>query len=339
MADVPKIRNIIAKQILGELKEAGIAAEPLLIEAGLQMRQLNRQEGWLPFENHALFLQGAAREFEDPYYGLNLARRIDPRDYGALAYVGLSSSTLGDALLNLERYISVLDEAWSLDLDMQASTVALHLVATDPAFHFNRQEAEFTVASLISAYQFFLAQPLVPHEVHLAHSLSAGRDQGHFEAQLGCPVLFDHDRTEIILDRKFLMLPISSADDRLLKILTRHCEMVLKERGPVQSSIVADVRRTTTDLLPSGRARADNVARELGLTRRTMQRRLAEHGWNFSELHEGLRRELASRYIVEEKLNFQQVAFLLGYADQSAFSVAFKRWNGHAPKDARAAAA
>jgi AraC-like DNA-binding protein len=338
MTDVPRTRNIVARQVLKELKQAGIAADPLLSEAGLQMYQLNREDGWLAHNNHAVFLEAAAREFADPYYGLNLAFRFDPRDFGALTYVGLSSSTLEDALINLERYISVLDEAWSIDLDMQGRTIALHLVATDPAFHLNRQEAEFGVGSIISAYQFFLAQPLVPQEVHLVHSLSAGRDKARIQELLGCPVQFSQNRTQIILDRKSLMLPIGTADDRLLKILTSHCEQVLKERGAAPSSLVTRVCRTITELLPSGRSGADGVASELGLARRTMHRRLSEHGVSFSQLHESLRRELANRYVNEKKLTFQQIAFLLGYADQSAFSVAFKRWNGHAPRDARAQA-
>ncbi len=124
MADTPNVRNTVAKQVLTELKEAGIASDPLVTEAGLQMYQLNRDMGWIPYDSHALLLEAAAREMADPYYGLNLARRVDPRDYGALAYVGLSSATLEDALLNFERYVSVQTEAWTLDLDMQSRLVA-----------------------------------------------------------------------------------------------------------------------------------------------------------------------------------------------------------------------
>jgi AraC-like DNA-binding protein len=113
-------------------------------------------------------------------------------------------------------------------------------------------------------------------------------------------------------------------------------EQVLKEHEPQQSSMVTDVRQTVANLLPSGRAKADAVATELGLTRPTMHRRLTEQGAGFTELHDTLCRDLAERYIAEENLNFQQVAFLLGYADQSAFSVAFKRSTGLSPEDARA---
>jgi AraC-like DNA-binding protein len=336
MADTPNVRNTGAKQVLRELKEAGIASDTLMTEAGLQMYQLNRDEGWIPYEGYALLMEAAAREMADPCYGMNLARRIDPRDYGALAYIGLFSATLEDALLNLERYLSVQTEAWALDLDMQSRSVALRLNPSRPDFSRHVQAAEAVVATMINAYQFFLAEPLVPQEVHFVHTLEPDRSKVHIEELLGCAVQFNQNRGQVILDRKSLLLPIGTADDRLLKILTQHCEQVLKDHEPQQSSLVTEVRQTIATLLPSGRAKADTVANELGLTRRTMHRRLAEQGGSFRELHDTLCRNLAKRYIAEENLNFQQVAFLLGYADQSAFSVAFKRWTGLSPKDARA---
>jgi AraC-like DNA-binding protein len=188
---------------------------------------------------------------------------------------------------------------------------------------------------LINAYQFFLAEPLVPKEVHFVHPLEPDRSKARIEELLGCAVRFNQNRGQVILDRKSMLLPIGTADDRLLKILIQHCKQVLKSHEPQQSSLVADIRQTIANLLPSGRAKADTVATELGLTRRTMHRRLAEQGISYRELHDTLCRDLAERYIAEETLNFQQVAFLLGYADQSAFSVAFKRWTGLSPKEAR----
>ena len=335
MADTPKVQNMAAKQILKELEEAGIATDPLLLEAGLKKYQLNRDRGWIPYECHALLIQAAARETDDQYYGLNLTRRIDPRDFDALAYIGLSSATLEDALLNLERYLSVHTEAWTLDLETQGGSVVLQFNPSRPDFYRYVQAAEAGTAAMINAYQFILADKLVPQKVHFVHALGQTRSKGYFEEQLGCPVGFNQKSNQIILDRELLQLPIATADDRLLRILKRHCEMVLKDREPQPSSLVTDIRQTIVKLLPSGQAKADTVATELGLTLRTMHRRLAERGLSFTEIHNDICRDLAERYIAEEKLNFQQVAFLLGYADQSAFSVAFKRWTGRTPTAVR----
>ena len=94
-------------------------------------------------------------------------------------------------------------------------------------------------------------------------------------------------------------------------------------------------RSDLIDLFPSGRARAKVVAGNLGMTERTMHRRLASENTSFGQIHERLRRDLALKYVREEKLNLQQIAYLLGYSDQSAFSVAFRRWTDRTPTEMR----
>ena len=336
MTETPKIRNLIARHVLRDLAHAGISAEPLLKKAGLHMYQINRDNGWLPYQNHAEFLEIVARELEDPFYGLNLARRFDPRDLGALAYVGLSSRRLEEALLNLERYMRVQTEAWSFDLALESKAAILQLSPAVMKFYDYQQASEAFVGGLIYGYQFFLSEPLAPAVVRFVHSRHLSKAQARYEALLGCPVQFSSNRAQIILDRKSLRLQISTADDQLLGVLQSYCEQVLKLHEPVPSDLVSRIRQTIADLLPSGRAKAKLVASELGMTERTMHRRLVDEATSFTKIIDRLRHDLVEKYMKDQKLSLQQIAFLLGYGDQSAFSVAFKRWTGRAPKDIRA---
>jgi AraC-like DNA-binding protein len=336
VAEASKIRNIVARHVIKDLKQAGFSPDSLLREAGLQIYQINRDDGWLPYSAHAQFLEIAARELDDPYYGLNLARKFDPRDLGALAYVGLSSRTLQDALLNLERYMTVQTEAWSFDLVLEARSASLQLTPSEESFYDFQQASEAFAGGIIYGYQFFLSQPLAPIVVRFVHSLKSSKDQARYEELLGCPVEFNRNQSQIVLDRKSLALSISTADDRLLQILKSYCEEVLQQHKPIPTDVIGRVRQTIVDLLPSGRAKAETVANELGMTKRTMHRRLADAGTSFTQIHNRLRRDLAEKYVKDETLNLQKIAFLLGYADQSAFSVAFRRWTGHSPKKIRA---
>ena len=335
MTDTPKVRNVVVKMVFDDLGQAGIAAEPLLNKAGLQPYQINRDDGWVPFESHASFLESASQELDDPCYSLKLARRIDPRDFGALGYVGLSSRTFHDALLNLERYLLVVTEAWKIKLVMEKRTVIIQQIPSQNSFYHHPQAVELTAGILVNMYQFFIAQTLAPIEVQFVHALPSASELARCEELLGCRVRFGQQHCRVVLDRKSLLLPISSADDRLLKILLAYCEQVIQQHKTANATLIGSIRRKIIDLLPSGRAKAKLVACELGLTERTMHRRLAEQGTSFSELHESLRRELAKKYLRDHALTLQQIAFLLGYSDQSAFSVAFRRWTGQSPKQAR----
>lgn len=331
MTGVPKVRNIAAQIVLKALQAAGIAAAPLLKEAGIPQSQIEQDGGWLPYISHARLLELAAKALDDPFLGLRLVKRIDPRDLGAFGYVGLSSRTFGDALLNLKNYAKVQTEAWSIGISKDDETASITFSPARPEFSSYRQATEVVVGGLIHIYQRFLGRPLSPVRISFLHA--PPKTLEGYEQLLACPVSFRQKRCEVVLYRMALDLPIGTADDKLLKILKQHCEEVLAKPRSSRSDLVVQVRQATSDLLPSGRAKASLVAREIGMTERTLHRRLADEGSSFSDILDNLRHELAVKYIQEETLNFKRIAFLLGYADQSAFSVAFKRWTGQTPKE------
>ena len=91
-------------------------------------------------------------------------------------------------------------------------------------------------------------------------------------------------------------------------------------------------------LLPHGTARLGEISRILGVSQRSLARRLAMEGATFSDVLEGLRSDLADQYLVDQGLSISQVAWLLGYREVSAFTHAFKRWTGRTPRQARTAA-
>jgi AraC-like DNA-binding protein len=335
LADLPKVRNVVAQQVCRELKEARIDAEPLLYEAGLQFSQIIQDDGWIPYVNHARLLEVGARKLRNLHLGLDTVHKTDPRDLGALTYVGLSSKTLEDALMNCKRYLKVLTEAWSFDFIKKDRTATLRFTPARKAFEQYPQATEAGIGLFIHVYQFFLSKPLDPLEVGFVHEMVPSKKQTRYERRLGCTVKFGQKYNQITLDRTALIHPIGTADDRLLKILRTHCEQTLKEQNLRQSDLVTLIRNTIAYLLSSGRAKAKEVAVELGMTERTLHRRLAEEGTTFGEIHEKLCSSLANKYIREKNLSLQQVAFLLGYSNQSAFGVAFKRWTGNTPKVVR----
>jgi AraC-like DNA-binding protein len=102
-----------------------------------------------------------------------------------------------------------------------------------------------------------------------------------------------------------------------------------------EGSLVHRVKAGIIDSLPSGPVANEKVARELGMSVRSLQRRLAEAGTSFRDLLDTSRQEMAQSYIREPEIELVEIAFLLGFSDQSAFSRAFKRWTGNSPNEVR----
>ena len=134
-------------------------------------------------------------------------------------------------------------------------------------------------------------------------------------------------------------LPLIHADPYRNNLPLKYCEAALTDRRGNVSQVRTRVENAISSLLPHGRAVVDDVARSLGMSKRTLARRLSNEGLNFTEVLQQLRRELAVRYLDDPKLHISKIAWLLGFNDVSAFTHAFKRWTGKTPSQMRTTAA
>ena len=114
-----------------------------------------------------------------------------------------------------------------------------------------------------------------------------------------------------------------------------YCEEALSRQPATLGSFRSAVENAIATLLPHGKAQATEIARRLGVSQRTLARRLLAEGVTFSEVLESLKSHLAQRYLADSSLSISQIAWLLGYQEVSAFTHAFKRWTGRTPRDAR----
>jgi AraC-like DNA-binding protein len=129
-----------------------------------------------------------------------------------------------------------------------------------------------------------------------------------------------------------------SGDPHLNSLLVKFCEEALSERAAARGSLRRDLENAIVLLLPHGKAQVDEVATRLGMSRRTLGRRLASEGLTFASVLADLRVDLAKRQLRDGSLAISQIAWLLGYREVSAFTHAFKRWTGKTPREVRTAA-
>jgi AraC-like DNA-binding protein len=134
-------------------------------------------------------------------------------------------------------------------------------------------------------------------------------------------------------------LPLINADNYLNDLLLKYCEATLAGRTGDRSELRTKVENAISSVLPHERVRVEHVARSLGMSKRTLARKLADEGLNFSEIFQNLRQDLAVRYLEDGKLHVSKIAWLLGFNEVSAFTHAFKRWTGKTPREMRSAAA
>jgi AraC-like DNA-binding protein len=146
----------------------------------------------------------------------------------------------------------------------------------------------------------------------------------------GCPVRFGQPIGEVVFDAAWLRLPVRSSNPTLHRLIRRHAEELLV-RVPSDRDLLSRARTLLPELLPDPRLSLPALARRLGVTGRTLQRGLAEHGVTYKQLVDRAREEAAVRALEAGTYSVLEIATAIGFTSQAAFTRAFRRWRGTTP--------
>jgi AraC-like DNA-binding protein len=303
----------------------------LLKKAGLTLQQVDNPTLRLNARNQIAFLNLVAAAVGDELLGLHLARDFDLREIGMLYYVMASSDTLGDALQRAARYSRIVNEGVHLKYrEDKLLTVTFEYI--DVARHRDRHQIEFFMVSLVRLVRQLSGSNVFPNRVNLTHHRN--RFHSAFKKFFGCEVAFGSNTDEIEFAATIRPMPLASADSFLNALLIAQCEQTRVSRlRPVELRV--SVENEIVPLLPHGKAQAPLIARKLGMSQRTLARRLASEGSSFTAVIDELRQYLAKHYLNGGGMPITTIAWLLGYQEVSGFTHAFKRWTGKTPKQAR----
>jgi AraC-like DNA-binding protein len=329
---VLKIESRTALFVVDELRRRGIPTDELLHEAGLRRTDLADPESRIPYAAVLGLIERAATVADDPGFGLRLGASRNLRDGGLIAFVVLNSSTLMDALANLTRYFRVVGEGEEFEIERSGRHVTLRFREADPHQRGLRHNSEYLAGLLVRTCRDLARKRISPLRVEFIHRRPNGKIA--YADLLGCAVRFDAEWDALVWPAEILQLPVLGADDRLLRVLQNVCRRII---GPVsrKQDVVRDVRELIVDRLTQGGATFDDVARELGMSERTLERRLAKRNTSFSRLLDDIRCDLAKRYLVDTDSHLGQLAYLLGYSEPAVLVRAFRRWTGTTPMQFR----
>jgi AraC-like DNA-binding protein len=330
----PSAAGTLSRLAWARAVSAGIDAEPLMVKAGVTRKQLEDESARLAVKGQIKFVELVADALHDDLLGFHLASDYDLREIGLLYYVWNSSELLGDAFRRAERYSSIVNEAISLRVRSDGKDVALTTTYVGIKRLSDRHQIEFGITSLVRICRQLTNRHLVPSCVRLVHRRTGG--VAAFEKFLGCDVEFGAGTDELAFRGTVKQMPVVSADPHLNKLLIKYCEEARSHREAGHLTFRIAVENAIAPLLPHGRVRADEIARQLGMSLRTLERRLRSEGLTFGGILSELRCDLAKRYLREEDLPISKIAWLLGYQDIGGFTHAFKRSTGKSPREARA---
>jgi AraC-like DNA-binding protein len=312
------------------LESIEINPEPLYKKAGINPELLLNPNARISINRVDALWEQAAGIIEDPCFAIDMAEFWHPSHMGALGYAWLASSTLRRGFKRAVRYIHVVTEDLNLDVADTPAGLKVSVDLEDSIFTLP-QHHDLVLAIVMHMCRFNFGEELVPTDVKLAHPEPAcsKKIEDYFQAD----VQFDAEQTSLCIARADADLVLPSGNKQ---IALMHDEMLMRYLVEIKKGdIVQQVQSIILENLPDGQVTDRLVASELNLSERSMQRRLKEHKTTFRYLLDGVREMVAKQYIENPMNRMSDIAFLLGFSEQSAFSRAFKKWTGKSPVEYR----
>ena len=329
---IPNAVGTLTRLAYAHAKACGIDSKHLLKEAKLTITQIKNPNLRLRVGHQIKFLNLAAAALRDDLLGFHLAQRVDLREFGFLYYISASSEKLGDALQRVAHYSSIANEGVSLSY-FDGKNIGVTFRYVGVSRHLDCHQIEYFTASLVRLCRHLTGMRLVPISVQFTHY----RDSMYRELIkfFGTAVEFGATIDGISFAATVKDIPIVSADHYLNKLLVTYCEEALSGRSPMRGSIRSRVENIIVPLLPHGVVCLEDIARRLGISQRTLARRLSAEKVTFTDVLQDLKIDLAKRYLVDPDISISQIAWLLGYQEVSSFTHAFKSWTNKTPRQFR----
>ncbi|MBE2258127.1 MAG: AraC family transcriptional regulator [Rhodobacteraceae bacterium] len=313
------------------LEKHGIEPQGWLRELGLDPELVRQPGARLPAWLADVTIGRAVGLIADPAFGLAAADCWHPSNLGVLGYAWLSSSTLRQGLQRIERYARLLGDRWSCRCT--AETAGLRYVCdhgrSDPVV--GHVMADYLLSVALAMCRSNSRRQLNPVRVFLRRPLPA--DPRPYQDFFACELHFGAAEDALLL---------ASADAEALLPTANHelaatFDAILAEQLAMRSAedLVSRCQAFLLKQLTSGEPCVDDLVKALGMSRRTLQRRLGERGSSYQQVLQETRFALAKRYLRDSARSVTEITFLLGFSEQGAFTRAFKRWSGAAPSDYR----
>ncbi|WOH38845.1 AraC family transcriptional regulator ligand-binding domain-containing protein [Thalassotalea fonticola] len=311
------------------LKSYNVDVKQLANELNIDISKLRSKNIRMQAEQFDQLISLALEKTDDAMFPINFANYVHPTTYHALGMSLLSSSTLRSFWLRLSRFFSLMTTIKTVELHLDAKPAFIEfkplVVHPSTTLHFH---SAVTVAVLIKMIRQMYQPNYSPVKISLVGSVAL-ETLALYENHFGCEVTVDAQSTMIFVDNKELdfNLPAANTD------LTRQLDLlVVKYLETIEkNSLATKVEELLIALLPSGEFDREKIAQELHMSPRTFHDKLKKEQTSYQQILDETRQQLADKYLKEMDIPFSELTYLLGFADSSSFSRAFKRWHGVPP--------
>ncbi len=317
-------------RLIGETlqEDYGIDPAPIFAQVKIDTGKFRTPGSRVPRTKMLRLWDTAAYVTGDLQFGTKVGARTEPSDLYVLGYTITASETIKGAMECISRYAHVITTSVEeIEVREEAGMVVYAESFRDPALQSNRVCAEAGIVVFFKFLELIRRKPVRPLQAELVFPVDTARD--YLDKFLQCPVTYGKDHDKFYFSEELCEEPLPGYMPEILDSASRIAEQYLESLD--QSKVAADVRRLLVRMLPSGEADQDAIASRLYRSTSTLQRQLSAEGTSYRDILETTRRGLAEKYLRDGGYTQAEIAYMVGFSDQSNFARAFKRWTGVSP--------
>lgn len=267
---------------------------------------------------------------DDPGFPIACGATATAHDYDAVGFVCMTQPTLREAVKQCVRYARVWTDVSEWSFETTSESLTLGFICPDPDRLGIRYATENVLAEMMNAGRMLTNVDYPAAIVRFRHQPPA--DTSAHDRFFRSPIEWGAARNELVIAAEHGDLALPKADAALAAFFERHIHALLEKLTTDEPDRVSHrVRAFLIDEVRRGTPTLESAAASLAMSSRTLKRRLQDEGTTFQDLLDGVRCDLAKRYLDEQRVSLGEVAFLLGFSEPSAFHRAFKRWTGRTP--------
>ncbi len=330
----PIIRANILATVVNELVQRGIDVDGLLHDHVERFRRIQDPYQEVPLHQYIAFFEAAAEAANEPVLGARMGAGFLPEELGPVGVVFVAAPSLRIAFARLGSFLLAWQTGTRVELAVDGDLANWAYQIDNAATFPRRQDAEFSLSATCSFIRVLLGAQWAPVEVHFEHQLPRRGSKNILAALrtiFRAPVLFDQCVNRLVIETRDLDRHVLPAKRVIAPYLEQHLRDLVANCS-VEVTFASQVSRLVTRRIGSGSLDICDAARELGLSRRTLQRRLAGEGTSFREVVRIHRARMAETLLTTGATPVTMIAHYVGYGDATAFSRAFKSWRKSSPR-------
>lgn len=330
------VTGITVAHFVEGARRLGVDADRVLADCGVDPARDFRPDRQFPGGEYEELLAALVLASGDTLFGLHVGEQLMPGAYGMLGHMALGSPSVRESVQLLTQFQGLAGDMGRVELEPVAEGGMIfhwHMVHGNPVLR--RHVTDNVMALTVRFVRLATGRPDArPVRLEVEYDFSSDAERAELEAAMGCAVMASRGRNLIELPAEVLDLPINRFDSGFVEMLAERAREQLAVFQQ-KEDVLASARRHLRELLYESYPRRQQVADRLGVSERTLDRRLADAGVSWQVLLDSTRQQLAREYLADRSLRIAEISRRLGFSDTRSFQRRFKKWTGMTPSSFR----